>query len=303
MNLTSESRTSAGTPSPHSAQVNSAIALRWGRKTPGNLLVYALSLCFALIFIFPTLWMVSTSLKDLAQLYQIPVIWIPKPIIWENYSNALQAMPFGRYVLNSLLIVVLSTVGTVLSCALVAYGFARFRAPGRDFLFLLVLSTMMLPYAVTLIPQFIMFSAVQWTNTYLPLTIPSYFGNPFFIFLLRQFFLTIPRELDEAAKIDGATAFGIFWRIIVPLSKSALITVTVFSAIWTWNDYLGPLVYLSGKDMFTVAVGIAFFQGEHSTDWGMLMAASVMATIPALALFVFAQRYFVEGIATSGLKG
>jgi multiple sugar transport system permease protein len=170
-------------------------------------------------------------------------------------------------------------------------------------LFLLVLATMMLPYAVTLIPQFIMFSAIQWTNTYKPLTIPTFFGHPFFIFMLRQFFLTIPRELDEAAKIDGCTALGIFWQILLPLARPALITVIVFSAIWTWNDYLGPLVFLSSKERFTVAVGISFFQGEHSTDWGMLMAASTMATIPALVIFLLAQRYFVQGIATTGLKG
>lgn len=301
MNLTSESN-AAATAAPTSRRVAFA-GVRWGQKTLTDLLVYAISILFAVMFIFPTVWMVSSSFKDLAQIYQVPVVWIPQPLAWENYGNALEAMPFDRYVINSLLIVALTTIGTAFSSALVAYGFARFRAPGRDFLFLLVLSTMMLPYAVTLIPHFIMFSAVQWTNTYLPLTIPTYFGNPFFIFLLRQFFMTLPRELDEAAKMDGCSAWGIFWRIIVPLSKPALVTVIVFTAIWTWNDYLGPLVYLSSKDMYTVAVGLSFFQGEHTTDWGMLMAASVMATIPALAVFLFAQRYFVQGIATSGLKG
>lgn len=303
MNLMSESSTVAGNPPQSRSQQGSRTRRRWGRKTLGDLLVYAIAILFAAMFIFPTVWMVSTSLKDLAQLYQVPVVWVPDPIIWENYTNALDAMPFDRYVINSLLVVALTTIGTVFSSALVAYGFARFRAPGRDALFLLVLATMMLPYAVTLIPQFIMFSTVQWTNTYLPLTLPAYFGNPFFIFLLRQFFMTIPRELDEAARLDGCTAWGIFWRIITPLAKPALVTVLVFTAIWTWNDYLGPLVYLSSKDMFTVAVGISFFQGEHSTDWGMLMAASTMATIPALIVFLLAQRYFVQGIATSGLKG
>ncbi|MCC6458784.1 MAG: carbohydrate ABC transporter permease [Caldilineaceae bacterium] len=268
-----------------------------------NTAVYLLCLGCALIFIFPTVWMVSTSLKDLAQLYRVPIVWIPDPMIWQNYTNAFDAMPFGRYILNSLLIIMLVTIGTALSSAFVAYGFSRFRAPGKDLLFMLLLSTMMLPYAVTLIPQFIMFSAVGWINTYLPLTIPAYFGSPFFIFLLRQFFMTIPRELDEAAKIDGYSALGIFWRIIVPLSKPALITVAVFTAIWNWNDYLGPLVYLSSKDKFTVAVGLSFFQGEHSTDWGMLMAASTMATVPALVIFLLAQRYFVQGIATTGMKG
>jgi multiple sugar transport system permease protein len=276
---------------------------RYLREVLSTVLIYMACIALGLMFIFPTLWMISTSLKDLAQIYAVPIVWIPNPPMWQNYTNALQAMPFERYLLNSLYIVVMVAIGTVFSSALVAYGFARFDAPGKNILFLIVLSTMMLPYAVTLIPQFIMFSTIQWTNTYRPLTIPAYFGSPFFIFLLRQFFLTIPRELDEAAKIDGCSPFGIFTRIIMPLSKPALVTVVVFTVIWNWNDYLAPLVYLSSKEKFTVAVGLSFFRGEHSTDWGMLMAASVMSTIPSLLIFLFAQRYFVQGIATTGLKG
>jgi ABC-type glycerol-3-phosphate transport system permease component len=273
------------------------------RRRLVDALVYLICSVLVVIFIFPTLWMISTSLKSVAQIYKVPLIWIPRPPAWSNYINALQAMPFEKYVRNSLFIVVTVTLGTALSSSFVAYGFARFRAPGREILFMIVLSTMMLPYAVTLIPQFIMFSKMQWINTYRPLTIPAYLGSPFFIFLLRQFFMTIPRELDEAAKMDGCSALGILLRIILPLSKPALVTVVVFSAIWTWNDFLGPLVYLSSKDKFTVAVGLSFFRGEHSTDWGMLMAASTMATIPSLIVFLLAQRYFVQGIATSGLKG
>ncbi len=274
-----------------------------GRRLLGDIATYVICSAIAFVFIFPTLWMISTSFKDVAQVYQIPMSWLPNPIMGDNYGNALDAMPFFSYLRNSLFIVIGATFGTVLSCSLVAYGFARFRAPGRDVLFLLVLSTMMLPYAVTMIPQFVMFSAVGWVNTFAPLIVPAFFGSPFFIFLLRQFFLTIPRDLDEAAKMDGASALGIWFRIILPLSKPALVTVAVFSMIWTWNDYLGPLIYLSGKGNYTVAVGLAFFQGEHSTDWGMLMAASTMAVVPSLLIFLFAQRYFIQGIATSGLKG
>jgi multiple sugar transport system permease protein len=273
------------------------------RRLLGDIVTYVACAIISLIFIFPTLWMISTSFKDVAQVYRIPMGWLPDPVMWDNYSNALDAMPFFGYVRNSLFIVIGSTFGTILSCSLVAYGFARFRAPGRNILFMIVLSTMMLPYAVMMIPQFVMFSALGWVNTFNPLIVPAFFGSPFFIFLLRQFFMTIPRDLDEAAKMDGASALGIWFRIILPLAKPALVTVAVFSIIWTWNDYLGPLIYLSGKDNYTVAVGLAFFQGEHSTDWGMLMAASTMAVVPSLIIFLFAQRYFIQGIATSGLKG
>ena len=273
------------------------------RRMLGDIMTYVACAIISLIFIFPTLWMISTSFKDVAQVYRIPMSWLPDPVMWDNYSNALDAMPFFGYVRNSLFIVIGSTFGTILSCSLVAYGFARFRAPGRNILFMIVLSTMMLPYAVMMIPQFVMFSALGWVNTFNPLIVPAFFGSPFFIFLLRQFFMTIPRDLDEAAKMDGASALGIWFRIILPLAKPALVTVAVFCIIWTWNDYLGPLIYLSGKDNYTVAVGLAFFQGEHSTDWGMLMAASTMAVVPSLIIFLFAQRYFIQGIATSGLKG
>ncbi|MCL5996919.1 MAG: carbohydrate ABC transporter permease [Chloroflexi bacterium] len=273
------------------------------QRVIGNIATYIACGIITVVFIFPTLWMISTSFKDVAQVYQIPMSWLPDPVMWDNYGNALDAMPFFNYVRNSLFIVIGSTFGTLLSCSLVAYGFARFRAPGKDVLFLIVLSTMMLPYAVTMIPQFVMFSTLGWVNTFNPLIVPAFFGSPFFIFLLRQFFLTIPRDLDEAAKMDGASALGIWFKIILPLAKPALVTVAVFSIIWTWNDYLGPLIYLSGKDSYTVAVGLAFFQGEHSTDWGMLMAASTMAVIPSLIIFLLAQKYFVQGIATSGLKG
>ena len=273
------------------------------QRVIGNIATYIACGIITVVFIFPTLWMISTSFKDVAQVYQIPMSWLPDPVMWDNYGNALDAMPSFNYVRNSLFIVIGSTFGTLLSCSLVAYGFARFRAPGKDILFLIVLSTMMLPYAVMMIPQFVMFSTLGWVNTFNPLIVPAFFGSPFFIFLLRQFFLTIPRDLDEAAKMDGASALGIWFKIILPLAKPALVTVAVFSIIWTWNDYLGPLIYLSGKDNYTVAVGLAFFQGEHSTDWCMLMAASTMAVIPSLFIFLLSQKYFVQGIATSGLKG
>ena len=266
-------------------------------------LTYLACILVSLILIFPTLWMLSTSLKDVAQVYRLPVAWLPQPPTRRHCGSTRSTMPFGNYVRNSLFIVVGSTFGTMLSSSLVAYGFARFRAPGKNALFVLVLATMMLPYAVTMSPQFVMFSKLGWVNNFNPLIIPAFFGSPFFIFLLRQFYMTIPRDLDEAAKMDGASALWIWFTIILPLSKPALVTVAVFSAIWTWNDYLGPLIYLSGKDNFTVAVGLAFFQGEHSTDWGMLMAASTMAVVPSLIIFLLAQKYFVQGIATSGLKG
>ncbi len=252
----------------------------------------------------PFLWMVSTSLKVESQIWLFPPKWIPNPVRWQNYTEALTILPFGRYALNTMLITVLTTTGVILSSSLCAYGFARMQFPGRDLIFMVILSAIMIPYAVLLIPQYIMFRSLGWLDSYLPLWVPPWFGGGAFnIFLLRQFFRTIPAELSDAARIDGASELGIYWRIIMPLAGPALATVGIFTVLNTWNDFLAPVVYISSQDKFTLALGLAQFRGLMSTQWHYLMAASTTVIIPTLALFLLAQRYFIQGITLTGLKG
>jgi ABC-type glycerol-3-phosphate transport system permease component len=214
-----------------------------------------------------------------------------------------QEVPFARFILNTFILVGLNILGQLVSVTLVAYGFARLRFPGRSFLFLLMLSTLMIPYHVTLVPRFILFSKLGWINTYLPLVIPSFTGSPFLIFLVRQYMMSIPYDLDEAAYMDGATPFDVFWRITLPLARPALVLVVVFTFVNVWNDFLQPLIYLNDPDLFTVSLGLSFFQGTRETNWNLLMAGSLLATIPPLLLFFFAQRQLIGGISVEGLKG
>ena len=257
----------------------------------------------ACVVMLPLAWMISTSLKPAGQVAAYPIIWIPKPILWENYPKALTFIPFFKYTLNTLKIVFWTTLGVLLSCSLVAYGFARFRAPGLDVLFLVLLSTIMLPSQVTLIPVFILFSKMGWIDTLKPLIIPAFFGNAYDIFLLRQFFMTIPLEMDDAARIDGCGPFGIYWRIILPLSKPAVATVAIFHFMWAWNDFFNPLIYLHHRDNWTLALGLSSFRQLYETRVNLLMAASFVAVLPCILLFFFAQRLFIQGIVVSGVKG
>lgn len=257
-----------------------------------------------LLMMVPFLWMVSTSLKIESQIWLFPPQWIPNPVRWQNYTEALTILPFGRYALNTLLITVLTTTGVVLTSSLCAYGFARMQFPGRDTIFMIVLSAIMVPYAVLLIPHYVIFRSLGWIDTYLPLWVPVWFGGGAFnIFLLRQFFRTIPSELSDAARIDGASELGIYWRIIMPLAGPALATVAIFTALNTWNDFLGPLVYISSQDKFTLSLGLAQFRGLYATQWQYLMAASTVVVIPTLLLFLAAQRYFIQGVVLTGMKG
>jgi multiple sugar transport system permease protein len=267
-------------------------------------LLYLLACLLSVTFLFPLFWMASTSLKTMEQAYAFPPVWIPHPVMWDNYVKIFTELPFFTFTLNSVLITVLNTVGVVLSSALVAFGFARLRAPGRNFLFIVVISTIMLPSQVILVPTFILFKYLGWLNTILPLVVPAYFGGGAFnIFLLRQFFTTIPYEYDEAAIMDGAGWFTIFWRIILPMAKPALATVAVLNVVAVWTDFFGPLIYLNDLDKMTLAVGLAFLRGQHSAVLTLLMAGSMYSTLPMLIIFFLAQRYFVEGIQLSGLKG
>jgi ABC-type glycerol-3-phosphate transport system permease component len=256
------------------------------------------------LFLLPFLWMVSTSLKDPGQVLTFPPVWIPHPVRWDNYAVALGKMDFWRQLKNTLVIVYACLVGQVFSASLVAFGFARLKFPGRDVLFFLMLSTMMLPGVATLIPIYVLYKKLGWIDTFLPLTLPSFFGGgAFFIFLLRQFFLTLPKEMEEAARMDGATSFDVFWRIFLPLSKPALATIAIFSFMGNWNDFVGPLIYLRSPSNYTLALGLQTFQGLYSTDYQYLMAASIVVVCPVILLFFLAQRHFVQGIVLTGLKG
>jgi multiple sugar transport system permease protein len=254
-------------------------------------------------FLLPFFWMVSTSVKIKADIFCVPPKWIPSQLRFQNYTDALGYFPFLRYFLNTVTITVFSTLGWLLSSALVAYGFARLRFPGRNVLFYVLLSTMMLPAQVTMVPLFVIFRTLGWVDTFYPLIVPAYFGSPFFIFLLRQYFLGIPQELIDAARIDGSSELGIFSRVILPLSKPALTAVAIFGLMYGWNDFLGPLIYLNSEKSKTVALGLDAFRTFYGTDWQGLMSISTLMVIPMVVIFFFAQKYFVRGIALTGMKG
>jgi len=266
-------------------------------------LAHLILLAGGVVFIAPFAFLVSTSLKAERQIIVFPPIWIPNPIIWRNYTEVFYYVPFHRYFLNTSLIASTWVIGAILTSSLAAYAFARIRAPGRDALFMIMLSTMMVPGMVRLIPTYIVFAKLDWINTFLPLTIPSLLGSAFYIFLLRQFFMTIPMELEDAALIDGCSRLGIWWRIMLPLAKPALATVTIFSFMGAWNDLLGPLIYLNDQHLYTLALGLQAFQYVHGGDWGLLMAAATMMIAPVVLLFFLAQKQFVQGIVLTGLKG
>ncbi len=265
--------------------------------------IYAILLLGAVLVFFPFAWTISTSLKTEQQTLEHPPSWVPEPIMWENYPDALTARPFDRYYINTAFITVLSVIGQVCSSAVVAYGFARFRFPGRGLMFLIVLSTLMIPFHMLIIPRFILFKYLGWLDTFLPLIVPNFFGGAFSIFLLRQYFLTIPLDLDEAAKMDGASALQIFIRIILPLARPALGAVAVFEFVSTWNDFLGPLIYLSSERNYTVSLGLAAFRNDFFTEWNLFMAASAVAMLAPLVVFFLAQKYFISGVALTGSGG
>ncbi|MGQ9629365.1 MAG: carbohydrate ABC transporter permease [bacterium] len=269
--------------------------------------LYIILLTGAFLFLIPLVWIATTSLKEVSRVFVFPPEWIPRPVMWENYRDALTIMPFFLFLRNSGIITGSCIVGFIISSSLCAYGFARLRFPGRTILFVLVLSTMMMPWVVTFVPLYIMFSKIRWIDTYKPFIVPAFlsagYGGGFFIFLLRQFFLTIPVEMEEAARIDGCSTFGIYCRIVLPLSKPVLGIVAIFSFIWVWNDFIGPLLYLKSVNKFTAALGLSFFYSMYQVWWHHLAAATVVVVAPCIILFIFAQRYFIQGIVITGLKG
>ena len=272
-----------------------------GRLREGVLQLVLLAL--GITFVMPLYWMLLTSIKPDTEIFVYPPIWWPSHFVWSNYPRGLTYVPFFLYVRNSVFYAVLAVIGALFSNPLAAYSFSRIAWPGRNALFIVTIATLMLPYTVTLIPVFIIYRHLGWVNTYLPLIVPTFLGSPFYIFLLRQFMLTIPRELSEAARMDGAGEFGIYWRIILPLIRPALAAVALFEFIRAWKDFLGPLIYLNSDKLYVISVGLQQYKQEFNTQWAFLMAASTTATLPIIVLFYLTQRTFIQGITLTGIKG
>ncbi|MBI1293758.1 ABC transporter permease subunit [bacterium] len=275
------------------------------RRVVGGFVTHLLLSSVAILFLIPFLWLVITSLKPINQVFTDPPQWIPDPVLWSNYVEALTspAFPFARLMGNTLYYAITTTIGVVVSSGVIAYAFARMNFWGRDTLFAITLATMMLPGIVLLIPTYILFQTFGWVGSYAPLIVPSFFGSAFNIFLLRQFMMTIPWDLSDAAYVDGAGDFTILWRIILPLVKPALMVVAVFHFMYTWNDFLGPLIYLDNANEYPLVLGLYAFQTRFGIQWHLMMAASLAVTFPLLVLFFVAQRYFIEGITLTGVKG
>jgi len=271
--------------------------------TPGRFATYCALVALSAVFFLPFLWLLSTSVKPDSQIMVVPPRWIPHPFQWSNYARGLTFVNFPLFLRNTLIICTANVIGVLVSCPLVAYGLSMIRWRGRDFLFVVILSTMMLPYQVVMVPLFTIFTFLRWTGTFLPLIVPAFLGNAFFIFLLRQFLMTIPRDLIDAAKIDGCSEFQIYRRIVLPLAKPVLATVALFTFMWSWNDFLGPLIYLFDESMYTISLGLAMFSSQYGSYWGMLMAVSTVVTVPIIILFFFTQRTFIQGITLTGIKG
>ncbi|GGA19765.1 carbohydrate ABC transporter permease [Psychrobacillus lasiicapitis] len=250
----------------------------------------------SLLFLSPLWWMISTSLKTMKEVMSFPPTFFPTDWKWENYLKTWEAAPFDLYTINTLTITILVVIGQVIVNSFVAYGFAKIPFKGRNVLFAIVLSTMMIPGFVTLIPQYVLFSKLGWVNTYLPLVVPAFFGGAFNIFLLRQFYMTIPNEMIEAAKMEGASHFYIWRKIGIPLTKPAMATVAIFSFNGAWNDFLGPLLYVNNENLYTLQLGLQVFKGEMNTQWNYLMAGSLFVLLPVVILFFFFQKYFIQGI-------
>jgi multiple sugar transport system permease protein len=274
----------------------------WRKKAAQQFLKHLVLVALGLLFFFPFAWLVLTSLKSASEIATMPPTIFPKQIQWRNYVEAVTYIPFFRYLFNTLFIFAGKAVGAVISCSLAAYGFSRLEWPGRDAVFVLVLSTMMLPTQVTMIPLYIIFDRLGWIGTYYPLIVPSWLAYAFAIFMLRQFFRTIPLELSEAARIDGCSEPRIYWQIIIPLAKPALATLVLYEFMWTWNDFFRPLLYLNDASRWTLSLGLLQFRSQRATMWELLMAASTLITLPSIILYFLGQKTFIQGIATTGFK-
>ena len=289
----------------------SALTYSWSKSRTTqrrlrDLLAYLLLAVGLVWFIFPLVWVVLSSLKTFQDFNQIPARLFPSALYLGNYPSAWNSVPFGRFFFNTTIIVALCVVGELVSASLVGYGFSRLKFWGRNFLFMVLLSTMMLPFWVTIIPRFLLYKEIGWIGSWLPLIVPSYFANPIYVFLMRQFFMTLPPELDDAAKIDGCNELGIFWRILVPLTKPVLATIAIFAFINVWTDFVKQVIYLSQESRYTVAIGLAFLRWQIAQGDpipGLLMAATVFTSLPMIAVFFIGQKYMVRGIALTGRTG
>jgi multiple sugar transport system permease protein len=277
-----------------------------------SILPRVVAILFAILFIVPFYWMFISALKSPQEGTRVPPTLIPETWVWQNFPDAVSFIPFFLFALNSVIITLGITVGSVLSNTLIAYGFSRIDWPGRDKVFYVCLATIFLPYPVILVALFDIFGklpsfgiqdSTSWVNTFLPLIVPAFFGNPFYIFLIRQFMLSIPRELSDAARVDGANEFQTFWKVILPLTKPAVTVVAIFAAVAAWNEFLLPLLYLHEQSKYPLAVGLAFFTGEHDVSYNLLMAAATLVVLPVVVIFLLAQRFFVEGVTVGGVKG
>ncbi|MCM3113245.1 carbohydrate ABC transporter permease [Lederbergia lenta] len=267
-----------------------------------GLLIHFFIIIGSLIMIFPFLWSISSSLKDISQIFLVPPEFIPNPFVWSNYPASLQAMPFGKAYWNSFYITVLVVGIQLITASMAAYAFAKIRFPGSNFLFIFFLATMMIPKQVTMIPTFMIMEKIGWLDTHLPLIVPGALFNAFAVFLLRQFVMGIPKELEEAAIIDGANPLRIYWNVILPLIRPAMAAVGIFIFMGTWNNFLEPLIYLSTPDLFTVPLLLNYFKGLYVTDWALMMAGSTISVIPVLIIYIFAQKHIIEGVALTGGK-
>ena len=269
-----------------------------------RLSIYIALVVLSLVFLVPLLWIVTTSFKEQGQVFVYPPQWLPDPWRWDNYPEAMQRAPLWTWLANTAIITVLSTAGNVIASSMVAFGFARIRFPGRDKLFILMLSTMMLPPIVTLIPRFILFKEIGWIDTFLPFIVPAWLGGGAYnIFLVRQYYLTLPVDLDEAAKIDGASNWRVWWNILMPLSYPVLIAVAIFSFVAHWNDFLDPLIFLGRENLKTLSIGLRAFINPYDASWHITMAASMWLIVPMITVFFVGQRYFIKGVSMTGITG
>ena len=273
------------------------------KKNISGIILYIVLVLGAILCLVPLYWLIRSSLMSIAQIFRLPPLWIPKPFRWRNYKDALTILPFHRFFINTIVITSISMAGVLISSSFCAFGFSRIKFKGRELIFACIMSSMMLPYAVTMIPTFIGWRYLGAYGTIIPLIVPSWFGGGAFnIFLLRQFYKSIPKDLDEATIVDGGGFIRIWWQIIIPLSTPATIVVGLFAFLNNWNDFFGPLIYLDAEIKYTLALGLQLFKGMYNAQWHLMMAASTVVLAPAVIVFLFGQKYFIEGITMSGLK-
>lgn len=266
-------------------------------------LLYLILITVGLTMLLPLLWMISTSLKQPGEVFLLPPKWLPNPPQWNNYVKLFEVLPFGHFLFNSLKIASIATLGALLSCSMAAFAFARMNFPGRNFLFAFILATLMIPYHVTLIPLFAVYKNLGWLSTHLPLTVPYFFGTAFGIFLIRQFYLTIPQELVDAARIDGCTFIQIYYKIFLPLAKPALATLGIFTFLGSWNNLIGPLIFLNDIETMTLTLGLTLLTTQSNGRWELIQAGAVISVVPMIIIFLVGQEHFIQGIARTGIKG